>query len=623
MRYTVYNSELEAQLAQLDSKELKRFVFLEPHPEFKNNFHLQSFDPFYIRLFYELIGDYQALSIWKLPALFELCEEIEYEVVFMQDPAPLFEWLDHLDDPYPGELGLELKKFQTQGFNFLRDNRADIVDWSTGTGKSVFACAKARYLLEQGHVDKVVVVAKAHARIGWLRQLRAVASLDADLVGFYDNGKRLVERSAKSDDELTGAEKLRAFRQTQYASQVFIINYEKMKHDEKELTKALRKQRVYFVWDEMPTKLKTESSALYRATRRVVKSTRKTGATFHSMLSATAIENIPEDVYYCIRMMDENALPETVAMFRNNYGRTRSYFDPTKVALWDTQKLQELGLRLAHMTHKASKYTDPEIAAQFPVEQWEDIPVQMSSQDYALYSDVQKEIMSEFWDGVNLDPIIAKMVVLQLVCNNPAWIALSDGALAHKIMHKGTPSDKHCEKLKVFRDLVEQIDGKIVTFTRFNDLGAKPLSRYLKEWEIPHVLHDGSTTLKQAAIDRFQSDPNIKVFLSSDQGSDSINLDAGSSVINYDFPWKYSTLVQRVNRVNRITSLGQGIMNVYYYNLVVAGTLEERIQMILNRKKSYLEAFGAAGAEQSEGIAQLTRGDLWFILTGLSVDVTS
>jgi SNF2 family DNA or RNA helicase len=81
-------------------------------------------------------------------------------------------------------------------------------------------------------------------------------------------------------------------------------------------------------------------------------------------------------------------------------------------------------------------------------------------------------------------------------------------------------------------------------------------------------LHDGTASQKQSAIDRFQADPNIKVFLSSDQGSDSINLDAGSSVINYDFPWKYSTLIQRVNRVNRITSLGRGIENVYYYNLI-------------------------------------------------------
>jgi hypothetical protein len=38
--------------------------------------------------------------------------------------------------------------------------------------------------------------------------------------------------------------------------------------------------------------------------------------------------------------------------------------------------------------------------------------------------------------------------------------------------------------------------------------------------------------------------------------------------------------------------------------------------VILNRKKSYLEAFGAASTEQAEGIAQLTKGDIWFILTG-------
>jgi KaiC/GvpD/RAD55 family RecA-like ATPase len=380
VRYTVHNSTLEADLARLEPKELKRYLFLQPHPEFKTHFRVQSFDPFYIRLFYELIGDYQALSIWKLPELFKLCEEIEYEVVFMQDPAPIFKWIDSLDDPYPGDLGFDLKKFQTQGFNFLRESNADIVDWSTGTGKSVFGCAKAKYLLDQGIVDKVVVVSKAHARIGWLRQLKAVAGIDAELVGFYERKGRLVERSFKADDGgLTAAQKAREFRLDQYSSRAFIINYEKLKNDEKELTKALKKQRVYFIWDEMPTKLKSEGSALYRATRRVVRATERSGGVYGSMLSATAIENIPEDVFYCVKLLDQNALPETVAMFRDRYGKTRSYFDPTKIAVWDTQKLQELGLRLAHMTHKASKYTDPEIAAQFPVEQWEDIPVQMSA----------------------------------------------------------------------------------------------------------------------------------------------------------------------------------------------------------------------------------------------------
>lgn len=40
----------------------------------------------------------------------------------------------------------------------------------------------------------------------------------------------------------------------------------------------------------------------------------------------------------------------------------------------------------------------------------------------------------------------------------------------------------------------------------------------------------------QKAQDLFQNNPWVKIFLSSDKGSDSINLEQATSVINYDLP---------------------------------------------------------------------------------------
>ena len=99
----------------------------------------------------------------------------------------------------------------------------------------------------------------------------------------------------------------------------------------------------------------------------------------------------------------------------------------------------------------------------------------------------------------------------------------------------------------------------------YNDLGSNELFKYVTRWGYGAVLYDGSMKAKQEAEDRFRNDDSVKIFVSSDKGSDSINLEKGSVVINYNLPYKYTTLIQRVNRVNRLTSEHE---HVYYYNLL-------------------------------------------------------
>jgi SNF2 family DNA or RNA helicase len=144
----------------------------------------------------------------------------------------------------------------------------------------------------------------------------------------------------------------------------------------------------------------------------------------------------------------------------------------------------------------------------------------------------------------------------------------------------------------------------------FNDYGAKMLQPYLVTWGIPYVLYDGAK--KQEAEDRFREDDRIKVFLSSDQGSDSINLEKGMSVINYDLPWNYSTLIQRVNRVSRLTS---EFNHVFYYNLIVANTIEERKLKLLNSKRAYEESIDKPLNEQTDYLTE-SLADLRYLLLG-------
>jgi hypothetical protein len=608
----VYSDELIDSLSCKPESERKRILFLEPHPEYPSHLLVNSFDPLYAHSLKDILGPYRAVSIFKIDKLKSRAEEEGYETfVFTEDPKPIFDRVSSLDDPYPyGLNGIQLRPFQIKGFNHLRGSKSDIVNWSTGAGKSIFAVAKAKFLLEQGLVDKIVVASRNHNKINWQRTLADVGSIESIVV----------------DSDLGDTIERREHRAAQYKSnRVIVINYEKFRMrgkpvegqkreasgDGEELLAALKNKRVYFVWDEMPTKLAHTSTSTYKGVKKVVSNTKDA---YQSMLSATPLENAPEDVYSCVKILTlkSNYKPFTTqTSFRKTYAKSMNPWARWQVAAWDTEKLQEIGMRLAYMTHQADKYRDPDIRAQFPKEQWEDVIIDMSPEDRKLYKTVEKQIVDEYQMQ---DEILSKLLILQLICNNPATLSLSDSDLARRIVEKKQPTDKHSAKLFTLRELLTQIEGKVVLFSMYNDLGARLLSRYLNQWGFSHVLFDGNQKQKQDALDRFKSDRRIRVFVSSDQGSDSINLEEATSVINYDLPWKYSKLIQRVNRINRITSEAE---YVSYYNLIVANTMEERKVKILNKKKGWQEAiFNGEISDQADDITRLTGTDLWYILTG-------
>lgn len=603
-----YSDELISTLAGQSEEERKRIIFLEAHPEYPSHFLVNSFDPLYAHNLKDLLGPYRAVSMFKLDRLKARADEEGYDTfVFAEDPQPIFDRIERLNQPYPYELSdITLFPFQLQGFNHLRDSKSDIINWSTGAGKSVFAVAKAKFLLENSLIDKVVIASRNHNKINWSRTLKDIGELDAIVV----------------DSDMGETIERREHRAAQYRSnRIIIINYEKFRMrgkpiegqkreatgDGEELLKALKGKRVYFVWDEMPTKLANSATATYKGVKKIVGNT---SDAYQSMLSATPLENAPEDIYSCVKILTlkSDFKPFTTKQnFRTNYAKSMNPWAKWQVAQWDMEKLQEMGMRLAHMTHQADKYRDPDIRAQFPKEVWEDVIIDMSPEDRKLYQTVQKQIVEEYQMQ---DEILSKLLILQLICNNPAWLKLAQSDLAQAIVEKKNPTDKFSAKLQTLKELLGQIEGKVVLFSMYNDLGAKPLSRYLTEWGISNVLYGG----KQEALDLFKNDRRIKVFVSSDQGSDSINLQEATSVINYDLPWKYSKLVQRVNRINRITSEAE---YVSYYNLIMAHSMEDRKVKILNRKKGWQEAiFNGEISDQAEDMGRLTQADFWYMITG-------
>lgn len=130
------------------------------------------------------------------------------------------------------------------------------------------------------------------------------------------------------------------------------------------------------------------------------------------------------------------------------------------------------------------------------------------------------------------------------------------------------------------------------------------------------IINGSSGQRNQETIARFRADPpEIRAIVSTEAGSEGINLQIANVLINFDLPWNPMIVEQRIGRVQR---LGSQHRNVIIYNVMLAGTFEEYIVGRLMTKlqmatdaigdiESLLEASGVGDEEEGTGFDEKIR----------------
>lgn len=125
---------------------------------------------------------------------------------------------------------------------------------------------------------------------------------------------------------------------------------------------------------------------------------------------------------------------------------------------------------------------------------------------------------------------------------------------------------------------------KVLLFTHFRQTLDRLAAR-LRALDLNFVVYHGGLSAedKDAAIRRFEGEAQI--LLSTEAAGEGRNLQFCRSMVNFDLPWNPLRIEQRVGRIHRI---GQ-TRPVEIYNLSAAGTIEDYLLDILDRKVNMFE----------------------------------
>ena len=130
---------------------------------------------------------------------------------------------------------------------------------------------------------------------------------------------------------------------------------------------------------------------------------------------------------------------------------------------------------------------------------------------------------------------------------------------------------------KIINEVWQSGTKKIVVFAVFRRT-LKYLAIRLKKLGINALIIHGQIENRAELLHQFKTDPNIQVLLSSEVGSEGLDMQFCNSMVNYDLPWNPMVVEQRIGRIDRF---GQKAKVVNIYNIVVAGSIQEEIYMRL------------------------------------------
>jgi len=419
----------------------------------------------------------------------------------------------------------ELMPFQKAGVEFLEatDGCALISD-QMGLGKTIQALA---YLQLHPELRPVIIVCPASLRLNWKNEAYE-----------WLTTPDIVEVITAKTKEIIG--------------DIIIINYDILKKNQEKLDDLNAKVIIF-----------DESHYIKNKSQRTKAAMEIASNTPHRiLLSGTPMMNRPREFWNQLRVIDPVGYPEK-AFFQWH----KRYCDATQNKYgWDfngASNIDELAENLKNIMIRRVK---SDVLTELPEKRHTTFPLIINNRrDYD----------------------IAKMDFLQ-------WVRDNRGIGAEKKASRA----KHLAQIEALKQVAAQGKIKAISewITDFIRTGEKLvifgthrtiISQIMDKFSKVAVKIDGSSTMekRQDAIDTFQNNPDIKLFVGNIKAAGvGITLTAASTVAFLELPWTPADLEQAEDRCHRIGQ--KDAVNVYYF--VGENTIDETIIKMLKDKKDII-----------------------------------
>lgn len=470
-----------------------------------------------------------------------------------------------------------LYPFQAEGVAYCYERNANLLVWDCGIGKTHAAMATAALLFEDGLIDLCLVVCEKNKLSEWEADFAVYTGLDA---------------------KVYKGEPARRRKLVTAGHQVLIATYETLRNDAGRLleVKGLKKprlvpgfftehfagQRVLVVYDEM-TKLGNRGSGNHKAHAILVEHLQDHGVGRVMGLTATPVENSPENLYNLGRILCP-AQVGGVAQFERDHVAGRHPLYKHQVTKW--KNLDQLADKLSGVILRKRK-TDADVIEQFPARVEEFTYVDLDSRHKDFYDTVD-----EIFEGCTPAEEGMVFTALRQIAGHPASLVRSQGKIAEVIvgqvgadaLHE-ISSAKVPRLLEYLEPLVKGQGAQVVVFTFFGQSVLPVLQVALEAAGYLVSVNHGQ--MSQSARERSQlafRSGETQIFLSSDAGQRGINLPEASYVVNYELPLTYAAYQQRIDRIHRIDSKHPSVTAMTF---IARGTVETEIAGLVLKKNTW------------------------------------
>ena len=490
-----------------------------------------------IKAFLDFIKDAEQFeSICIRP---EVTEKVEY--AFEQS------MLRELERSYTPDYSLmkeELFPYQKEGVEFVLFKKVAMIADEMGLGKTVQAAAAAVFKKQVFGFSKALVVCPATLKAQWKKEIEA----------FTHETALIVHGTPKE-------------REAQYLDSehyFLIVNYETILRDSLVINDA----GIDFLILDEAQRIKNYETKTSSAIKRLQPK--------HSLIiTGTPIENRLIDIFSVVSVLDPYFFGP---LWEFSY--QHCLFDPEKPnKINGYYNLQALNRQLSDILIRREKR---QVLNQLPNVQQIDIPIELSplqAEYHASYAKgISQIIHKKFLTAYDMQKLQMLLASMRMVCDSTYLIDDQTNE---------SPKLVELEHILLEKFDLRNSDQKVIIFSEWVKVH-KLIGQLLRKNKIGFVELSGKVPVKARGelIKKFETNPECKVFLSTEAGGAGLNLQFADRLINFELPWNPAKKNQRIGRIDR---LGQKSDKLTIYNLITLNSIEQQIAAGLLVKQNLFE----------------------------------